>query len=53
MARCALATSGGNFSDTRKARERLGWSAHVSLEQGLDQTVAWFLEHNHLIGSAG
>jgi UDP-glucose 4-epimerase len=33
-----------NFSDTTKARERLGWSAHVSLEQGLDRTVAWFLE---------
>jgi UDP-glucose 4-epimerase len=33
-----------NFSDTGKARERLGWSAQVSLEQGLNRTVAWFLE---------
>ena len=33
-----------NFSDTSKARARLGWSAQVSLEDGLDRTVRWFQE---------
>jgi len=33
-----------NFSDTAKARQRLGWCAQVGLEQGLDRTVAWFLD---------
>jgi UDP-glucose 4-epimerase len=33
-----------NYSDTTKARTRLNWSARVPLEQGLDRTVAWFLE---------
>jgi UDP-glucose 4-epimerase len=33
-----------NFADTSKARSRLGWSAQVSLEDGLDRTVRWFLE---------
>lgn len=32
-----------NFSDTRKAHARLGWSAQVSLDEGLDRTVRWFL----------
>jgi UDP-glucose 4-epimerase len=32
-----------NYSDTRKARARLGWDARVSLEDGLDRTVKWFL----------
>jgi UDP-glucose 4-epimerase len=31
-----------NYSDTRKARARLGWDARVSLEDGLDRTVKWF-----------
>jgi UDP-glucose 4-epimerase len=34
-----------NFSDTRKAWERLGWTPRVRLEEGLDKTVAWFLRH--------
>jgi UDP-glucose 4-epimerase len=33
-----------NYSDTRKARRRLGWDAQVSLKDGLDRTVAWFLQ---------
>ena len=32
-----------NYSDTTKARTRLGWNSSVSLEQGLDRTVKWFL----------
>ena len=32
-----------NFSDTRKAQSRLGWSARVGLEDGLERTVKWFL----------
>lgn len=33
-----------NFSDTRKARERLGWQARTSVEEGIGNTVRWFLE---------
>jgi UDP-glucose 4-epimerase len=33
-----------NFSDTSKARARLGWRPSVALAQGLDATVRWFLE---------
>lgn len=32
-----------NYSDTRKARERLGWEARVRLDDGLRQTVRHFL----------
>jgi len=32
-----------NYSDTSKAQRMLGWSARVSLEEGLDRTVGWFL----------
>lgn len=31
--------------DGSKARRLLGWSARVSLEEGLEKTVAWYLEH--------
>ena len=31
-----------NFSDTSKAKIRLGWSADISLEEGLRRTVEWF-----------
>jgi UDP-glucose 4-epimerase len=31
-----------NFSDTTKARARLGWTASVTLDDGLERTVAWF-----------
>ena len=33
-----------NYSDTSKARDRLGWQARTTLDTGLRQTVAWFLE---------
>jgi UDP-glucose 4-epimerase len=33
-----------NYSDTTKARTRLGWSPKVSLDEGLDRTVRWFLD---------
>jgi len=32
-----------NFSDTSKARARLGWQATTTLEEGLRQTIAYFL----------
>ncbi len=32
-----------NYSDTRKAQARLGWSARVGLDDGLERTVDWFL----------
>jgi len=32
-----------NFSDTTKARERLGWSPKVDLTKGLQKTVDYFL----------
>lgn len=32
-----------NYSDTSKARRRLGWDARISLQDGLDRTVQWFL----------
>lgn len=32
-----------NYSDTSKAADRLGWTPAYSLEQGLEQTVRWFL----------
>ena len=33
-----------NYSDTTKAKERLGWQAQVGLEQGLAATVNYFLD---------
>jgi UDP-glucose 4-epimerase len=32
-----------NYADTTKARERLGWTAEVSLHEGLRRTVRWAL----------
>jgi UDP-glucose 4-epimerase len=32
-----------NYSDTRKAKARLGWSTAIALDEGLDLTVKWFL----------
>jgi UDP-glucose 4-epimerase len=36
-----------NYSDTSKARTRLGWSSKVSLDEGLDRTVRWFLDAHY------
>ncbi|KPV39043.1 epimerase [Thiohalorhabdus denitrificans] len=33
-----------NYSDTRKAAERLGWTPGYTLDQGLARTVSYFLE---------
>lgn len=33
-----------SWSDTRLARELLGWRAATSLDEGLEQTVRWFLQ---------
>jgi UDP-glucose 4-epimerase len=32
-----------NYSDSRKARVRLQWKARVSLSEGLEKTVDWFI----------
>ncbi|RJR42018.1 MAG: NAD-dependent epimerase/dehydratase family protein [Desulfobacteraceae bacterium] len=32
-----------NYSDTSKARKSLGWDAEVQFRQGLEKTLAWFL----------
>jgi nucleoside-diphosphate-sugar epimerase len=33
--------------DATRARERLGWSPRIGLDEGLRQTVGYFLEHEH------
>ena len=33
-----------NFSDTSKARERLGWRATVGVDAGIERTIRWFLD---------
>lgn len=33
--------------DVSRAKERLGWEAQVSLEDGLAQTIDWFRRHRH------
>lgn len=34
-----------NFSDTTKAKARLGWTAKTDLSEGIDRTIQWFVEH--------
>jgi UDP-glucose 4-epimerase len=34
-----------NYSETTKARTRLGWTSRVSLEEGLERTVKWFVRN--------
>jgi UDP-glucose 4-epimerase len=41
-----------NYSDTRKAHLQLGWTARVSLEDGLRRTVDWF-QDQHLAALSG
>lgn len=38
--------------DTTKAAELFGFKAEVSLEDGLEKTVAWYLEHRERLGLA-
>jgi UDP-glucose 4-epimerase len=33
-----------NYSDTTKAHQRLGWKPSMSLDDGLNRTVQWFLD---------
>ena len=33
------------ISDNRLAREKLGWSPQVSLDEGLDRTIDWIRQH--------
>ena len=40
-----------NFSDTRKALNRLGWQASVGLDEGLKETVTWFLRNRERIAA--
>ena len=40
-----------NFADTRKARERLEWSARMGLQEGLRTTVRWALRAGNRRGS--
>jgi UDP-glucose 4-epimerase len=42
-----------NYSDTRKARQRLGWSAQVSLDDGLERVVEWFLKRRRQVATGG
>lgn len=32
-----------NYSDTSKAKQRLGWQAKTSFNEGLKQTLSWFI----------
>ena len=40
-----------NFSDTRKARDKLGWCAKTPLSEGIINTLDYFLQVNDLAGS--
>ncbi len=42
-----------NYSDTTKARRRLGWRARTPLPDGLDRTVRWFVERGVRESQAG
>lgn len=42
-------SSGQRYGDPAKARVQLGFEAEVSLEQGLEHTIAWTREHLPLI----
>ncbi len=36
------------ISDNRLAREKLGWSPQISLDEGLDRTIDWIRQHMDL-----
>jgi nucleoside-diphosphate-sugar epimerase len=42
-------TSGKRFGDPAKSREKLGFTAKVGIDEGLQRTVAWTKEHLPLI----
>ena len=35
-----------NYSDTGKARSKLGWQATVDVDTGIERTVEWFMQKN-------
>jgi len=35
------------YADVTLARKLLGWSASISLDEGLRKTIAWYREHRH------
>lgn len=41
------------LGDATKAKEMLGWSAEVSLSEGLDQTIAWVKRNKHAFAETG
>lgn len=40
------------YCDNTRARELLGWSSHVTLEDGLERTIAWHRAHARIGGPA-
>lgn len=42
-------TSGKRFASTEKSREKLGFSARISLQEGIEKTVAWTKENMEVI----
>lgn len=45
-------TSGKRFASTEKSREKLGFSAKVLLQDGIEKTVAWTKENMEVIQSS-
>jgi UDP-glucose 4-epimerase len=37
--------------DTKKARELLGFEAKISIDEGLDRTIAWHREQRSRLGA--
>lgn len=49
--RRAWDTSGKRFASTEKSREKLGFSAEILLQDGIEKTVAWTQENRGVIQS--
>lgn len=49
--RRAWDTSGKRFASTEKSREKLGFSAEILLQDGIEKTVAWTQENREVIQS--